>query len=312
MMSNSEIRNVIIIGSGPAGYTAAIYNARALLKPLIFAGPEPGGQLTLTTDVENYPAFPEGILGPDLMEAMRKQAERFGAELIWDAVTKVDFSKYPFSLFVGDEEYLAKAVIIASGASAKLLGLESERKLMGHGVSTCAVCDGAFFRDKNVVVVGGGDTAMEDSTFLTKFANRVDVVHRRDELRASKIMQEKAFKNPKINFVWNTVVDKIHDPEKNNVTGVTLKNVKSGETIEREIDGVFIAIGHQPNTQIFRGQIDMDEVGYIKPKKRTMTNVEGVFAAGDVVDYFYRQAITAAGMGCQAAIDAERWLEAQE
>jgi thioredoxin reductase (NADPH) len=311
-MSNSNVRNVIIIGSGPAGYTAAIYNARAMLEPLVFAGPEPGGQLTLTTDVENYPGFQDGIMGPDLMEAMRKQAERFGAEVVWDAVTKVDFSHRPFSVFVAEEEYLAKAVIISSGASAKLLGLESEKKLLGHGVSTCAVCDGAFFRDKDLVVVGGGDTAIEDSTFLTKFARKVEIVHRRDQLRASRIMQERAFNNDKINFIWNTVIEEIHDPEKNEVTGVTLKNVKTGEMLEKKVDGVFIAIGHKPNTEIFRGQIDMDEVGYIKPKQRTMTNVEGVFAAGDVVDFYYRQAVTAAGMGCRAAIDAERWLEAQE
>ncbi|NIR48863.1 thioredoxin-disulfide reductase [candidate division KSB1 bacterium] len=311
-MASSEVRNIIIIGSGPAGYTAALYNARAMLEPLVFAGPEPGGQLTLTTDVENYPGFPDGIMGPDLMEAMKAQAERFGAEVIWDAVTKVDFSQRPFSIYVGDKQYLAKAVIISSGASAKMLGLESEKKLLGHGVSTCATCDGAFFRDQNLVVVGGGDTAMEDSTFLTKFAKKVEVVHRRDELRASKIMQEKAFKNEKIDFIWDTVVEGIHDPEQNTVTGVTLKNVKTGETTEKDVDGVFIAIGHKPNTDIFQGQIDMDDVGYIKTREKTMTNVPGVFAAGDVVDYYYRQAVTAAGMGCRAGIDAERWLEANE
>ena len=311
-MPNTDLRNVIIIGSGPAGYTAATYNARAMLEPLVFAGPEPGGQLTLTTDVENYPGFPQGIMGPDLMEGMKKQAERFGAEVIWDAATKVDFSQRPFSISVGDQEYLSKAVIIAAGASAKLMGLESEKKLMGHGVSTCAVCDGAFFRDQDVIVVGGGDTAMEDSNFLTKFASKVEVVHRRDELRASKIMQERAFKNEKLSFIWDTVVQEIQDPEQNDVTGVTLRNVKTNETTEKEVQGVFVAIGHQPNTQIFRGQIDMDDVGYIKPKERTMTNVPGVFAAGDVVDFYYRQAVTAAGMGCMAAIDAERWLEGQE
>jgi thioredoxin reductase (NADPH) len=311
-MSNSEIRNIIIIGSGPAGYTAAVYNARAMLRPLLFAGPQPGGQLTLTTEVENYPGFPDGIRGPELMEVMRKQAERFGTEVVWDAVTKVDFSRRPFSLFVGEREYKARAVIIASGASAKLLGLESERKLLGYGVSTCAVCDGAFFRGKDLIVVGGGDTAMEDSLFLTKFARKVEVVHRRDQLRASKIMQERARKNEKLGFIWNTEVEDIHDPEKKDVTGVTLKNIQTGKRIEKDVQGVFIAIGHQPNTEIFRGQIDMDEVGYIKTKTRTMTNVEGVFAAGDVVDHYYRQAITAAGMGCMAAIDAERWLEAHE
>ena len=311
-MSNADVRKVIIIGSGPAGYTAAVYNARAMLKPLMFAGPQPGGQLTLTTDVENYPGFPKGILGPELMESMRLQAERFGAEVIWDAVTKVDFSQRPFSVFVGDKEHKAHAVIIASGASAKLLGLESEKKLLGYGVSTCAVCDGAFFRDKDLVVVGGGDTAMEDSNFLTKFARKVEIVHRREELRASKIMQERAFKNPKISFIWNSTIDDIHDPIKKNVTGVTLRNLKTGEKMEKPADGVFIAIGHQPNTEIFKGHIDMDDVGYLKTKQRTMTNVEGVFAAGDVVDHYYRQAITAAGMGCMAAIDAERWLEAHE
>ncbi|MFQ5648699.1 MAG: thioredoxin-disulfide reductase [bacterium] len=311
-MPNAEVRNVIIIGSGPAGYTAATYNARAMLQPLVFAGPEPGGQLTLTTDVENYPGFPTGVMGPDLMNAMREQAERFGAEIVWDAVTRVDFSKRPFSVFVGEQEYLGRTVIIASGASARLLGLESEKKLMGHGVSTCAVCDGAFYKGKDVIVVGGGDTALEDSTFLTRFAKRVEVVHRRDQLRASKIMQERAFKNEKLHFVWDTVIDEIHDVEKRSVTGVTLRNVKSGETIQREVDGVFVAIGHKPNTEIFHGQIELDDVGYIVPKQRTMTRVDGVFAAGDVVDHYYRQAITAAGMGCQAAIDAERWLEAQE
>ncbi len=311
-MSNSDVRKVIIIGSGPAGYTAATYNARAMLEPLIFAGPEPGGQLTLTTDVENYPGFPQGIMGPDLMEGMRKQAERFGAEVIWDAVTRVDFSERPFTLFVGEKAYLSETVIIAAGASAKLIGLESEKKLMGHGVSTCAVCDGAFFRDQDLLVVGGGDTAMEDSNFLTRFASKVEVVHRRDELRASKIMQERAFKNEKISFLWDTEIEEIHDPDQNTVTGVTLKNVKSGEKMERKVDGVFVAIGHQPNTEIFRGQIDMDDVGYIQPMERTMTNVPGVFAAGDVADFYYRQAVTAAGMGCMAAIDAERWLEEQE
>ncbi|MFQ5640637.1 MAG: thioredoxin-disulfide reductase [bacterium] len=311
-MSNAEIRNVIIIGSGPAGYTAAVYNARAMLQPLVFAGPEPGGQLTLTTDVENYPGFPTGVLGPELMNNMKEQAERFGAEIVWDAVTKVDFSKRPFSVFVDEKEHLAKAVIISSGASAQLLGLESEKQLIGHGVSTCAVCDGAFFRDKDLIVIGGGDTAIEDSTFLTKFARKVEIVHRRNQLRASKFMQEKAFKNEKIGFIWDTVIQDIHDPEKNTVTGVTLKNVKTGETMEKEVDGVFIAIGHKPNTEIFKGQIEMDDVGYLKTVQRTMTNVKGVFAAGDVVDFYYRQAITAAGMGCMAAIDTERWLEANE
>lgn len=308
----SDVRNVIIIGSGPAGYTAATYNARANLAPLVFAGPEPGGQLTLTTEIENYPGFPQGVQGPELMNNMKEQAERFGAEVVWDAITKVDFSKRPFELFVGEKAYYGHTVIIAAGASAQLLGLENELKLMGRGVSTCAVCDGAFYRDKDVLVVGGGDTAMEDATFLTRFAKNVDLVHRRKEFRASKIMQERAIKNDKLNFIFDTVVEEIHDPIKNEVTGVTLKNVKSGETLEKEVDGVFVAIGHKPNTQIFKGQIDIDDVGYVKTTKRTMTNIEGVFAAGDVVDFYYRQAITAAGMGCQAAIDAERWLESQE
>jgi len=308
----ADVRNVLIIGTGPAGYTAATYNARARLEPLVFAGPEPGGQLTLTTDVENYPGFPAGVMGPDLMNAMKEQAERFGAEIIWDAVTRVDFSKRPFSAFVGEKEYKARAVIIATGASAQLLGLESESKLMGHGVSTCAVCDGAFYRDKDVIVVGGGDTAMEDSTFLTKFARKVEVVHRRDELRASKIMQERAKKNEKLSFIWDAIIEEIHDPAQNNVTGVTLKNVKTGEKTEKTVDGVFIAIGHKPNTGIFRDCLDMDEVGYLKITDHSMTSIEGVFAAGDVVDHYYRQAITAAGMVCRAAIDAERWLEAQE
>lgn len=311
-MSNSDVRKVIIIGSGPAGYTAAVYNARAMLSPLVFAGAQPGGQLTLTTEVENFPGFPKGIQGPELMEDMRLQAERFGTEVVWDAATKVDFSHRPFSVFVGEKEYQSHAVIIASGASAKLLGLESEKKLLGYGVSTCAVCDGAFFRDKDLVVVGGGDTAMEESSFLTKFARKVEIVHRREELRASKIMQERAFKNPKISFIWNSTIDEIYDPTKKTVTGVTLRNLKTGEKMEKPADGVFIAIGHQPNTEIFKGQIDMDDVGYIKTKHRTMTNVEGVFAAGDVVDHYYRQAVTAAGMGCMAAIDAEHWLEAHE
>jgi thioredoxin reductase (NADPH) len=310
MATTNDVRNVIIIGTGPSGYTAAIYAARANLKPLVFAGPEPGGQLTLTTLVENYPGFPEGVMGPELMENMRKQCEHFGAEIIHDAVTAVDFSKRPFEIFVGEQKYLSQTVIISSGASAKLLGLESERKLIGRGVSTCATCDGAFFRNQEVIVAGGGDTAMEDSNFITKFARKVYVVHRRDKLRASKIMQERAFKNPKISFIWDSTITKIHDVEQNTVTGVTLQNLKTGATTEMPINGVFVAIGHQPNTAFLAGQIETDEVGYIKLKHRTMTSVEGVFAAGDVVDHYYRQAITAAGMGCQAAMDVEKYLEA--
>jgi thioredoxin reductase (NADPH) len=307
----SDTRKVIIIGTGPAGYTAALYTARANLKPLIFAGSEPGGQLTLTTLVENYPGFSEGIMGPELMNQMKMQAEKFGAEIIHDAVTKVNFQTSPFEIFVGEQKYTSETVIIATGASAKMMGLDSERKLLGHGVSTCATCDGAFFRNQEVIVVGGGDTAMEDATFITKFASKVNIVHRRDTLRASKIMQERAFKNPKISFIWDSTIDEVHDISKNTVTGVTLRNLKTDKRTEMRCDGVFVAIGHQPNTAVFKGQIDIDEVGYVKLKHRTMTNIEGVFAAGDVVDHYYRQAVTAAGMGCMAAIDVEKYLEAK-
>jgi len=307
----SDTRKVIIIGTGPAGYTAALYSARANLKPLIFAGPEPGGQLTLTTMVENYPGFSEGIMGPELMNQMQMQAEKFGTEIIHDAVTKVNFNTQPFEVFVGEQKYVSETVIISTGASAKLIGLESERKLLGHGVSTCATCDGAFFRNQEVIVVGGGDTAMEDATFITKFASKVNIVHRRDTLRASKIMQERAFKNQKISFIWDSTIDEIHDVDRNTVTGVTLRNLKTDKRTEMKCEGVFVAIGHQPNTEIFKGQIDVDEVGYIKLQHRTFTNSEGVFAAGDVVDHYYRQAVTAAGMGCMAAIDVERYLEAK-
>ncbi len=306
-----DTRKVIIIGTGPAGYTAALYSARANLKPLVFAGPEPGGQLTLTTLVENYPGFSEGVMGPELMNQMQMQAEKFGAEIIHDAVTKVNFNIQPFEVFVGEQKYISETVIISTGASAKLIGLDSERKLLGHGVSTCATCDGAFFRNQEVIVVGGGDTAMEDATFITKFASKVNIVHRRDTLRASKIMQERAFKNPKISFIWDSTIDEIHDVDKNTVTGVTLRNLKTDKRTEMDCNGVFVAIGHKPNTEIFKGFIDIDEVGYIKLKQRTMTNIEGVFAAGDVVDHYYRQAVTAAGMGCMAAIDVERYLEAK-
>jgi thioredoxin reductase (NADPH) len=307
----SEIRKVIIIGTGPAGYTAALYTARANLKPLVFAGPEPGGQLTLTTLVENYPGFAEGIMGPELMDQMKRQCEGFGAEIIHDAVTRVNFKTQPFEIFVGDQKYAAESVIISTGASAKWLGLESERRLRGHGVSSCATCDGAFFRNQELIVVGGGDVAMEDSTFLTKFASKVTIVHRRDTLRASKIMQERAFKNPKISFIWDSVVEEIHDASKKTVTGATLRNVKTNERAQMRCDGVFIAIGHQPNTEIFKGQIGLDEQGYVETKHRTMTNIDGVFAAGDVVDHYYRQAVTAAGMGCMAAMDVEKYLEAK-
>ncbi|MFQ5628982.1 MAG: thioredoxin-disulfide reductase, partial [bacterium] len=305
-------RNVIIIGSGPAGYTAGIYTARANLEPLLLAGPEPGGQLTTTTEVENFPGFSEGIMGPELMEEMRKQAARFGAEIKFDTVSKVDFMNGELKVWVDEKEYSSKSIIISSGASAKLIGLDAEKKLMGRGVSTCATCDGYFFRGQELIIVGGGDSALEEANFLTKFAIKVYVVHRRDQLRASKIMQDRAFKNEKIEFIWDSIIKDIHDVDAGRVTGVMLENVKTGKLSEKAIGGVFVAIGHKPNTDIFRGQIEMDEVGYIKKQERTLTNIPGVFAAGDVVDHYYRQAITAAGMGCQAAIDAERYLESLE
>ncbi len=305
------MRNVVIIGSGCAGLTAAIYAARANLSPLVIRGHEAGGQLTLTTLVENYPGFPKGVQGPELIELMQKQAEAFGAEFQEGDVTRADLSRRPFVLDVDKEQIETRTLIIASGASAKLLGLESERKLLGHGVSTCATCDGYFFRGKDVIVVGGGDTAAEDSLFLTRYAKSVNVVHRRDQLRASKIMQDRMLQNKTINFIWNTAVADVLDPEKKEVTGVRLKNVKTGEESVRECDGVFIAIGHSPNTEIFKGQLEMNSVGYLATHEGSKTSVEGVFAAGDCQDHVYRQAITAAGSGCMAAIDAERFLQAE-
>jgi len=301
---------VIILGSGCAGSTAAIYAARANLEPLVLEGHEPGGQLSLTTAVENYPGFPEGVQGPELVEMMKKQAQRFGAVYKMEVAKEVDLSQRPFTVKTREGNYEAEALIVASGASAKLLGLESEKKLIGHGLSTCATCDGYFFRGKKVFVVGGGDTAMEDGTFLTKFADKVTIVHRRDTLRASKIMCERAHANPKIDFIWDTVVTDILDVNKGEVTGAKLKNLKSGEEKEVPIDGVFVAIGHKPNTDVFEGQLEMDQ-GYIVLKKGSRTSVEGVFAAGDVHDTVYKQAVTAAGAGCRAAIDAERWLDDQ-
>ncbi|HWA84326.1 MAG TPA: thioredoxin-disulfide reductase [Fimbriimonadaceae bacterium] len=310
----SKVHNVIIIGSGPAGYTAALYNARADLQPLMFAGLQPGGQLMITTDVENYPGFPEGIMGPDLMALFRKQVEHFGTQIVDTEVTKVDFSERPFKVWVEEELYLANAIVISTGASAKWLGMPGEIVFGGFGVSACATCDGFFFRGKEVIVVGGGDTAMEEANYLTRHASHVYVVHRRDSFRASKIMQDRVFNNPKITVVWNTMVDEIlgqTEPVKK-VTGARLLNIVTGEKKEMPIDGVFVAIGHKPNSDLFKGLIDMNDVGYIKVQPgSTRTNIPGVFAAGDVADAVYRQAVTAAGTGCMAAIDAERYLEAE-
>jgi thioredoxin reductase (NADPH) len=305
------MRNVVIIGSGCAGLTAAIYAARANLSPLVIRGHEAGGQLTLTTLVENYPGFPKGVQGPELVELMKRQAEAFGAEFLEGDVTKADLSSRPFKLEMGKEPLETQTLIVASGASAKLLGLDSERKLLGHGVSTCATCDGYFYRGKDVMVVGGGDTAAEDALFLTRYAKNVNVVHRRDQLRASKIMQERMFQNKTINFIWNTTLTDVLDPQKNEVTGVRLKNLKTGEETMKECDGVFVAIGHSPNTELFKGQLEMNEVGYLITHDGSKTTVPGVFAAGDCQDHVYRQAVTAAGSGCMAAIDAERFLQAE-
>lgn len=307
---------VIIIGSGPAGFTAALYTARANLSPVIFEGMQPGGQLTITTEIDNYPGFENGIQGPELMDVMRKQVQRFGTECKYSEITEVDFSQRPFKLKSYKDEYTADAVIIATGASAKLLNLESEKNYMGYGVSACATCDGFFFKNQKVIVVGGGDTAMEEATYLTNHAKEVHLVHRREGFRASKIMMEKAEKNPKIFFHVNKVIKEVLGKEENGrktMTGVILEDTKDHSTEEFQTDGLFIAIGHKPNTDLFKGQLDMDEVGYLKVKLgSTYTNIEGVFAAGDVADSKYRQAVTAAGSGCMAAIDAERWLEMQE
>ena len=303
-------RKVIIIGSGPAGLTAALYTARANLKPLVFEGSQPGGQLTITTDVENFPGFPDGIMGPELMDLFRKQAERFGAECYFEHVTRIDFSNKPYRVWVADKEYQSESIIIATGATAKMLGLESEKELMGFGVSACATCDGFFFKEKKVLVVGGGDSAMEEANYLTKFALEVVIVHRRDKFRASKIMIDRAMSNPKIRVLWNSSIQEIFGSQEKGVRSVMIKKTDSDEKFEEKCDGVFMAIGHKPNTELFSKTLEMDDNGYLITKKdSTLTNIEGVFACGDVQDHVYRQAITAAGSGCMSAIDAERYLE---
>ena len=305
------MHKVIIIGSGPAGLTAAIYAARANLNPLVFEGVQPGGQLTITTDVENYPGFPEGILGPELMDRFRKQAQEFGAKTLFENVDRVDFSSKPFKLYVGEKEYETESVIISTGASAKLLGLESESKLMGFGVSACATCDGFFFKEKDILVVGGGDSAMEEATYPTKFASSVTIVHRREEFRASKIMQERALNHPKISVMWNSEIIEMHgDPTGKGLESVDIRNMLSGEVNNQATDGVFMAIGHKPNSDVFKGQLDFNSAGYIVTSPdSTATSVEGVFASGDIQDFTYKQAVTAAGSGCMAAIEVERYLE---
>jgi thioredoxin reductase (NADPH) len=312
-VSESDVRDVIVIGSGPAGLTAAIYTARAMLNPLVIEGEpgstsdQPGGQLMLTTEVENFPGFPDGIMGPDLMANFKAQAQRFGAEFLMAKVTRVDFSEWPHRVYVGDDEYRSRSVIISTGARSLMLGLESESRLLGHGVSTCATCDGFFFREHEIAVVGGGDSALEEAIFLTRFASKVTVVHRRKELRASKIMQDRAFANPKIEFLWDSVVvDAVGDGK---LQGVKVRNVVTGDESVLPATGLFVAIGHAPNTSLFEGVLEMDEGGYLRTHDGTRTSVPGVFACGDVQDHIYRQAVTAAGSGCMAAIDVERWLE---
>jgi thioredoxin reductase (NADPH) len=311
MASRDETRQVLIIGSGPAGLTAAIYTGRANLAPLMLAGSQPGGQLTLTTDVENYPGFEHGIMGPELMDIMRRQAARFGAEILDDDAIGVDLSHRPFTVKTAERTYAAETLIISTGASSKMLGLPSERQLLGRGVSTCATCDGFFFKGQELAVVGGGDSALEEAMFLTKFATKVTVVHRRDTLRASKIMQDRARRNEKIAWIWDSTIDEVLDPAHGKVTGARIRNLKTGEVREMQLGGVFIAIGHTPNTQLVGGQMELDAGGYIVTASgSTRTSVPGVFAAGDVADHVYRQAVTAAGTGCMAALDAERYLEA--
>jgi len=311
-VSDNDVHDLIIIGGGPAGYTAALYSARANLRPLVIEGFAWGGQLMITSDVENYPGYPDGIMGPEMMQDFRRQAERFGSEFLTDDVTSVDFSERPFRVYVDDKEYRAEAVIVATGASARQLGLESERTLQGRGVSYCAVCDAAFFREKEVVVVGGGDSAMEEAIFLTKFATKVILVHRRDEFRASQIMLDRARANPKIEWITNATVEEVVAGEGGQVTAARIRDLETGELRELPAQGVFVAIGHDPNTKLFLDQLDHDQAGYLVTHDGTATNIPGVFAAGDVVDHVYRQAVTAAGMGTMAALDAERWLAAQE
>jgi thioredoxin reductase (NADPH) len=311
-VTSNDVRDVIIIGGGPAAYTAALYTARANLHPLVIEGFTWGGQLMITSDVENYPGYPDGVLGPEMMQEFRRQAERFGSDFITDDATRVDFSASPFRVWIGDTEYRARTVIVATGATARQLGLESERTLQGRGVSYCAVCDAAFFRDQEVVVVGGGDSAMEEATFLAKFASKVTLVHRRSDFRASPIMVDRAQANDRIHFVLDSVVKEVVGADGGRLTGVLVENVKTGETIEIAADGLFVAIGHDPTTGLFSGQLDMDAAGYLVTAGSTETNVPGVFAAGDVQDHVYRQAVTAAGSGCMAALDAERFLASQE